>query len=98
MPKNYSYVIKVEKICTKRYLEIPVVFIVLQFLVMIRLYFFSLGSSVRHFEQETHIFFQRFYQNFIKKTDYQIFLKTLFYQKLYFFLKTLFYQTIFYQK
>jgi hypothetical protein len=39
MPKNNSYVIKVEKICTKRYLEILVAFIVLQFLLMIRLYF-----------------------------------------------------------
>jgi hypothetical protein len=48
MPKNNSYVtgyvIKVEKICTKRYLEILVAFIVLQFLLMIiRLYFLGLA-------------------------------------------------------
>jgi hypothetical protein len=39
MPKNNSYIIKVENICPKRYLEILVAFIVLQFLLMKRLYF-----------------------------------------------------------
>ena len=43
MPKNNSYVIKVEKICPKRYLEILVAFITLQFLLMIRLYFVGLA-------------------------------------------------------
>jgi hypothetical protein len=43
MPKNYSYVIKVEKICPKRYLEILVAFIVLEFLLMIRPYFLVLA-------------------------------------------------------
>ena len=69
MPKNNSYVIKVEKICTKRYLEILVAFIVLQFLlillyIMIRLKVLSLGSSVHHFEHVTnkkHIFLPKWY-------------------------------------
>ena len=43
MPKNNSYVIKVEKICPKRYLKILVAFITLQFLLMIRLYFVGLA-------------------------------------------------------
>jgi hypothetical protein len=43
MPKNNSCVMKVEKICTKRYLEILVAFIPLQFLLMIRLYFLGLA-------------------------------------------------------
>ena len=43
MPKNNSYVMKVEKIFTKRYLEILVVFIPLQFLLMIRIYFLGLA-------------------------------------------------------
>jgi hypothetical protein len=65
----------------KKCLEILVAFMVLQFLLMIRLYFVRLGSSVHYFEhvikQETHIFtkmiinnyqnFTRFYQNFTKK-------------------------------
>jgi hypothetical protein len=46
MPENNSYVIKVEKICPKRYLEILVAFIVLQSLLMIRLYFFGLAMVV----------------------------------------------------
>ena len=43
MPKNNSCVMKVEKICTKSYLEILVAFIPLQFLLMIRLYFLGLA-------------------------------------------------------
>jgi hypothetical protein len=43
MPKNNSCVMKVEKICTKRYLKILVAFIPLQFLLMIRLYFLGLA-------------------------------------------------------
>ena len=43
MPKNNSCVMKVEKICTKRDLEILVAFIVLQFLLMIRFYFLGLA-------------------------------------------------------
>ena len=69
----------------KKYLEILIAFIVLQFLLMIRLLIFlRLGSSFHHFEhvikQETYIFTKmiinfRFYQNFTKKILYQIFLK-----------------------
>jgi hypothetical protein len=88
MPKNNSYVIKVEKICTKRYLEILVAFIVLQFLLMIRLYFLGLAvlfTTLNTLLNKKHTFlpkwlliiktFQilpKFYQ---KKLIYQIFLK-----------------------
>ena len=47
MQKNSSYVIKLEKICTKRYLEILVAFIVF---ANDKALFFRLGSSVHHFE------------------------------------------------
>jgi hypothetical protein len=62
MSKNNSYVIKVEKICPKRYLEILVAFIVyIAVFANDKALFLRLGSSVHHFEhvyikQETHIF------------------------------------------
>ena len=60
MQKNNSCVMKVEKICTKRYLKILVAFIPLQFLLINKALFLRLGSSVHHFEhvikQETLIF------------------------------------------
>ena len=43
MPKNNSYVIKVEKLWPKRYLKILVAFIVLQFLLTVRRYFLGLA-------------------------------------------------------
>jgi hypothetical protein len=81
MPKNNSYVIKVEKICTKRYLEILVAFIVLQFLLMIRLYFLDLAVlfiTLSTLLNKKHTFlpkwlllinktFQRILPNFTKK-------------------------------
>ena len=60
MPKNNSYVIKVDKICTKS-ISKYVAFIVLQFLLMIRLYFLGLAVPfitliTLLIKQDTHIF------------------------------------------
>jgi hypothetical protein len=61
MPKNNSYVIKAEKICTRRYLEINTCcFHRIAVFANGKALFLRLGSSVHHFEhvikQETHIF------------------------------------------
>jgi hypothetical protein len=46
MPKNNSYVIKVEKICTKRYFEILVAFHRIAVFANDKALFLRLGSSV----------------------------------------------------
>jgi hypothetical protein len=78
MQKNNSYIIKVENICPKRYLEILVAFIVLQFLQMIRLYFLGLAvlfTTLSTLLNKKHTFLPkwlliiktfRFYQNCTK--------------------------------